>query len=66
MENLKEFNEEQEGKRKKDEEQYDQSGMMGQANSMMRSAQQSVPSFSMPSSASMPSFNMPSMPNFKI
>jgi len=66
MENLKEFNEEQEGKRKKDEEQYDQSGMMGQANSMMRGAQQSLPSFSMPSSTSMPSFNMPSMPNFKI
>ena len=66
MENLKDFNEEQEGNRKKEEEKYDQSGMMGQASSMMRGAQQSVPNFSMPSSASLPSFNMPSMPNFKI
>lgn len=66
MENLKDFNEEQEGKRKKDEEQYDQSGMMGQAGSMMRSAQQSLPSFNMPNSGSLPSFSMPSMPNFKI
>lgn len=66
MENLKEFNDEQEGKRKKDEEEYDKGGMQGQASSMMKSAQQSMPSFNMPTSTSLPSFNMPSMPNFKL
>ena len=66
MENLKEFNEEEEGRRKKDEEKYDTSNPMSSSNTMMRDAQRSMPSFNMPSSGSMPSFNMPSMPNFKL
>jgi len=56
MENLKSFNEEEEGRRKKEEEGQDIS-----ANSMMSNASNSLPK--MPS---MPNFNMPSMPNFKL
>lgn len=66
MENLKQFNEDEQGRHKKEEEQQNSSGITNQANAMMRNAQKNMPSFNMPSSPALPNFNMPSMPNFKI
>ena len=64
MENLKDFNEKQEGKRKREEEEQ---GSMGSASSVMRDAQRSMPNFNSssysPGNFKMPS--MPSLPNFK-
>jgi hypothetical protein len=63
MENLKNFNEEQEGRRKKDEEgqSYNAGHTQSEANRMMKDAQRSMPNISTPN-ISMPNF---SMPNFK-
>lgn len=55
MENLKNFNEEEGERRKKEEESQDTS-----AHSTMSQAQSSMPKMSMPN------FTMPSMPNFKL
>ena len=60
MENLKNYNEEEAGRRKKDEEGYDKNSMTPNVSGIMRDAQKSMPSFN----TNMPSFNMPSMPNF--
>ena len=63
MENLKNFNEEQEGKQKKEHEESDLSNPYGKADAMMKNAQKSMPSFN----TSMPNIKMPNfdMPNFK-
>jgi hypothetical protein len=64
MENLKNFNDEEEGRRKKEEEKQGLSDPMKGAADMMRSSQRSLPNFSSPS---MPNLSMPniSLPNFK-
>jgi len=64
MENLKEFNEEQEGRRKKEEKDNPMSNPMSSASNMMRDAQRGMPNFNAPS---MPNINMPNLnlPNFK-
>lgn len=59
MENLKNFNEEEEGRRKKEEEGHDMT-----ASSMMANATNSLPK--MPTSLNAPNFSMPSIPNFKL
>lgn len=55
MENLKNFNEEEGERRRKEEETQDTS-----ASNTMSQAQSSMPKMSMPN------FTMPSMPNFKL
>jgi hypothetical protein len=65
MENLEKYNEKESQHRKKEEEaqkseygDMSPSGMMSMSNSMMKNAQSSLPSYSMPS--------MPNMGSFKI
>jgi hypothetical protein len=59
MENLKQFNEEEEGKRKKEESEYNRPNMNVDTNRMMRDAQRNLPSMS-----SIPTPKLPS--NFKL
>lgn len=59
MDNLKKFNEEENNRRKAEEDKQAPSvDAASQANSMMKSAQNSLPK--------MPSFSMPNMSGFKI
>jgi len=64
IENLKNYSEDEEGKRKKSEEEYGGGNMSEQASRMMDSAKSSMPKFN--TNIGMPNFNMPKMPNFKI
>ena len=58
MENLKNYNEEEDGNRKKEEEKYNTNSPSMDGSKIMREAQMKMPSMS--------NFKMPSIPDFKI